>query len=52
MTFRRGKALPTVMISGGEGIASRHMELAPDLEQRFPYLPGGYSARPNPVICG
>ena len=28
------------------------VELAPDLEQRFPYLPGGYSARPNPVICG
>ena len=28
------------------------VELASDLEQRFPYLPGGYSARPNPVICG
>ena len=28
------------------------VELAPDLEKRFPYLPGGYSARPNPVICG
>lgn len=27
------------------------VELAPDLEKRFPYQPGGYSARPNPVIC-
>lgn len=28
------------------------VELAADLEAKFPYLPGGYSARPNPVICG
>jgi L-alanine-DL-glutamate epimerase-like enolase superfamily enzyme len=28
------------------------VELAPNLEQKFPYLPGGYSDRPNPVICG
>ncbi len=28
------------------------VELADDLEERFPYLPGGYSDRPNPVICG
>ena len=28
------------------------VELADDLEKRFPYLRGGCSARPNPVICG
>ncbi|AWT59484.1 MAG: D-galactarolactone cycloisomerase [Candidatus Moanabacter tarae] len=28
------------------------VELAEHLEERFPYLPGGYSDRPNPIICG
>ena len=46
---------PLVVVDGYLDLPNRPgfgMELAPDLERRFPYLPGGYSARPNPVICG
>ena len=46
---------PLVVVDGYMDLPDRPgfgMELAPDLEKRFPYKPGGYSARPNPVICG
>ena len=46
---------PLVVVDGYMDLPAKPgfgVELAPDLERRFPYLPGGYSARPNPVISG
>lgn len=46
---------PLVVVDGYMDLPNRPgfgMELSPDLERRFPYKPGGYSSRPNPVICG
>ena len=46
---------PLVVVDGYMDLPERPgfgVELAPDLERRFPYQPGGYSARENPVICG
>ena len=45
---------PLVVVDGYMDLPDRPgfgMELADDLEKRFPYIPGGYSSRPNPVIC-
>ena len=46
---------PLVVVDGYMDLPKKPgfgVELAPNLEQKFPYLPGGYSDRPNPVICG
>ena len=46
---------PLVVVDGYMDLPNKPgfgAELADNLEKRFPYLPGGYSARANSVICG